>query len=205
MPPSEHIHVPTAEEAGMLPKALFIFINAHTKGPPHPFTCLTSSPFCTLMGRRQMLVHSFFIPEYLHPKPQVKIFLSCNSLLCDEAQMLTPPTPYSSGLSCEQIQIVWQLIHSDIFHMFVFQPWISIDFHTFDPSQFLLCFFFHCCSILVCISACVLWVKISICALLAKLYSPNYLDFTSLWSLCSEHIGHFSSLTCPSHLLSFYT
>lgn len=33
MPPSEHIHAPTAEEAGMLPKALIIFINAHTKGP----------------------------------------------------------------------------------------------------------------------------------------------------------------------------
>lgn len=33
MLPSERIHVPTADEAGMLPKASFNFINAHTRGP----------------------------------------------------------------------------------------------------------------------------------------------------------------------------
>lgn len=112
MPPSEHIHVPTAEEAGMLPKALFIFINAHTRGPD-----THSSPFCPLMGSLQMLVHVIiFVPDYLHHKPLLQILLSC--MLCDKVQMLTPPIPpHSSGLSCKEIQTVGQLIHLHIFHI----------------------------------------------------------------------------------------
>lgn len=157
MPPSERIHVPTAKEAGMLPKASFIFTNAHTREPD---THLTSSPFC------QMSVHDMiWIQAYLHPK------YSC--MLCDEAQMWKPPVPpHGPGLSCKQIQTVGQLIHSShLPYVFLFASRISTDFHTFHTSQFPLpCNL--CCSKLVCLFVFVLWEKISIWALVKQLKEP---------------------------------